>query len=282
MSLFIASLNSGSNGNCYYIGNGNEAILVDAGISCRETEKRMRLLDLSMKKVKAIFISHEHIDHIKGLPTLAEKYNLPVYITNTTLKYSRIIISKKLVKTFKAYSAIKIGDLSINPFPKQHDAEDPHSFTITSGNITIGVFTDIGAPCTHVISQFKKCHAAFLETNYDDVLLENGRYPLYLKNRIRGDKGHLSNLQALDLFIKHRSSFMTYLFLSHLSKDNNDPVLAKNLFDKHAANTNIIVASRYEQTPVYIIESIERKITVKRKIPAKQGQLNLFGELLSE
>src|SRR6185436_693482 len=92
MSLFITSLNSGSNGNCYYIGNDKESVLIDAGISCRETEKRMRLLGLSMKTVKAIFVSHEHIDHIKGVPLLAEKYKVPVYITATTLRHSGINI----------------------------------------------------------------------------------------------------------------------------------------------------------------------------------------------
>src|SRR5436190_5493147 len=190
MALFITSLNSGSNGNCYYIGNDSEAVLIDAGISCRETEKRMRLLELSMKKVKAIFISHEHIDHIKGLPTLADKYNLPVYITDTTLKHSRIHINKQSTKSFKAYIPVKIGNLVVTAFPKQHDAEDPHSFTINCNDITIGVFTDIGTPCAHVTTQFKKCHAACLETNYDEGVLENGRYPVYLKNRIRAEKGH--------------------------------------------------------------------------------------------
>jgi phosphoribosyl 1,2-cyclic phosphodiesterase len=282
MALFITSLNSGSNGNCYYIGNDSEAVLIDAGISCRETEKRMQLLELSMKKVKAIFISHEHIDHIKGLPTLANKYDLPVYITDTTLKYSRININKQLVKSFKAYNPVKVGGLAITAFPKQHDAEDPHSFIITFDDITIGVFTDIGAPCTHINSQFKKCHAAFLESNYDEVLLENGRYPLYLKNRIRGDKGHLSNAQALDIFIKHRPAFMTHLFLSHLSKDNNDPILAKQMFDEHAANTTIIVASRYEQTPVYTIGEQGKLIRGKSNMPPKLMQLNLFEGMLSE
>ncbi|MEO8771524.1 MAG: MBL fold metallo-hydrolase [Ferruginibacter sp.] len=278
MSLFITSLNSGSNGNCYYIGNDNEAVLIDAGISCRETEKRMELLDLSMKKVKAIFISHEHIDHIKGLPVLAQKYNLPVYITDITLRHSRISINQQLPKTFKAYEPVQIGNLFITAFPKHHDAEDPHSFIITCNETTVGVFTDIGSACTHVTSHFKKCHAAFLEANYDEVLLENGQYPIYLKNRIRGGKGHLSNKQALEIFIKHRPPFMTHLLLSHLSKDNNDPGTAKKLFEEYTANTMIIVASRYEQTPVYtILKSCQPLQEVKkRKAAFKLMQLSLF------
>ncbi len=280
MALFITSLNSGSNGNCYYIGNDNEAVLIDAGISCRETEKRMQLLGLSMKKVKAVFISHEHDNHIKGISTLAKKYDLPVYITPVTLSYSRISIDKKQTIKFKAYEPVHIGELVVTGFPKQHDAGDPHSFIVSHNDITIGVFTDIGSACNHVTSQFSKCHAAFLETNYDDVLLENGNYPLYLKNRIRGDKGHLSNKQALEIFIKNRSPFMTHLLLSHLSKDNNCPDLAKKLFDVHAINTKIIVASRYEQTNVYTIQ--HKNEVVRKRTAVKLLQLNLFEALIGE
>ena len=178
MSLFITSLNSGSNGNCYYIGNSNEAVLVDVGISCRETEKRMKQLGLSMKTVKAIFISHEHGDHIKGVSVLANKYSLPVYITSITAKHGPILI-KHLTKEFKANEPVTIGELSVTPFTKKHDAADPHSFIITCNNVTAGVFTDIGIACTEVINYFKQCHAVFLESNYDEELLENGRYPLH-------------------------------------------------------------------------------------------------------
>src|SRR3954470_13344261 len=124
MALFITSLNSGSNGNCYYIGNNTEAVLVDVGISCRETEKRMKLLGLDIKKVKAIFVSHEHGDHIKGVSTLANKYNLPVYITSLTAKHGPILI-KHLSKTFTAGERVSIGQLSVTAFVKKHDANDP-------------------------------------------------------------------------------------------------------------------------------------------------------------
>ncbi|WP_299991443.1 MBL fold metallo-hydrolase [uncultured Pontibacter sp.] len=279
MSLAITSLNSGSNGNCYYIGNGQEAVLVDAGISCRETETRMHRLGLSMRQVKAIFVSHEHSDHIKGIPVLARKYKLPVYITPDTLYRSRMDLSGVEVLSFTGYEPVQIGDLSVTGFPKFHDAADPHSFVVEGNGVKIGVFTDIGAPCDHVIRHFQQCHAAFLEANYDDGMLEQSYYPYYLKRRISGNHGHLSNRQALELFVAHKPAFMSHLFLSHLSKDNNCPKHAKSLFDVCADGTEIVVASRFEETAVYHInhqgDIFGRTLTVE-DITSAGEQLSLF------
>src|SRR5205814_3123583 len=128
MSLQIASLNSGSNANCYYIGNKNEAVLIDAGLSCRETDKRIKRLGLDISLVKAIFISHEHADHIAGLRVLSKKYKLPVYITQNTLRNCDLEIEKSLTFSFIHAQPVSIGALSIIPFIKSHDANDPHSF----------------------------------------------------------------------------------------------------------------------------------------------------------
>ena len=253
MSLFITSLNSGSNGNCYYIGNNSEAVLVDAGISCRETEKRMTRLGLAMNTIKAIFISHEHIDHIRGVNVLAKKYRLPVYITNNTLVNGGLSLDAQLVMPFTPYEPVQIGALSVTAFPKHHDASEPHSFIVAGNAVTIGVFTDIGAPCEHVIRHFRQCHAAILEAHYDEEMLDKGRYPYYLKNRIRGGKGHLSNRQALEIFTTHRPPFMSHLLLAHLSKENNSPALVQELFDRHANGIRVVVASRFEETAVYRI-----------------------------
>jgi phosphoribosyl 1,2-cyclic phosphodiesterase len=244
MALFTTSLNSGSNGNCYYIGNNKEAVLVDAGLSCRETEKRLKLLRLDIHKIKAIFISHEHTDHIKGVAGLAEKYQLPVYTTEKTPRHGGLHFSKHLSQIFVAHQPIAIGDLFITAFPKFHDAADPHSFIVSYKKITVGIFTDIGQPCNQLIAHFKQCHAAYLEANYDEWMLQNGGYPHHLKNRIRGGSGHLSNKQALEIFRKHKPPFMTHLFLSHLSRENNNPALAKELFQQHAGGTEILIASR--------------------------------------
>jgi len=268
MSLFISSLNSGSNGNCYYIGNDKEAVLVDAGLSCRETEKRMVRSGLSMQTVKAIFVSHEHSDHIRGIANLARKYQLPIYITTKTLQNSRLSIADHLVKSFSGYQDFQVGDLTVSTFPKFHDAVEPHSFMVSYNAINVGVFTDIGDVCENLISHFKQCHAAFLESNYDDELLENGTYPFFLKNRIRGGMGHLSNEQALNLFKGHRSPHMSYLLLSHLSKNNNNAVMAQRLFQDQATNVKVVIASREVETPVFkIVAENEIVFTEQSRVP---------------
>ena len=274
MSLFISSLNSGSNGNCYYIGNEREAVLVDVGISCREVEKRMKRLNLSMQKVKAVFISHEHSDHIRGLHSLVKKYSLPVYITTPTIKFGRLYFQSDITRNFTAHETIAIGDLRVTPFPKLHDASDPYSFTISCNQVHVGVFTDIGLPCENVINHFKQCHAAFLEANYDEEMLNKGNYPYHLKQRIRGERGHLSNRQALELFKRHRPSYMTHLLLSHLSQNNNSPELVEELFNQHAEGVKMVIASRYQETEVYHITSSDKPVFSESVRPT---QMELFG-----
>lgn len=253
MPLYLASLNSGSNGNCYYVGNDNDAVLIDAGISCRETEKRMKRLGLSMEKVKAVFISHEHVDHIRGAEVLSRKFRLPLYITGSTLRNSRIITEPSLTCEFISGFPVNIGGLEVTPFEKSHDASDPHSFTVSGDGYTAGVFTDMGYACQNLERHLSLCNAAFLESNYDERMLDQGRYPVYLKRRIKGDKGHLSNNQALDLFSRRRSPLLELLILSHLSAENNHPQIVHDLFSRHADGTRIAVASRYEESEVFRI-----------------------------
>lgn len=273
MGLYITSIASGSNGNCYYVGNEHEAVLVDAGISCREIEKRMKRLGLSIQKIKAVFISHEHSDHIRGLEVLVKKYQLTTYITADTLKHGRLCLDTALTKSFTAHKPVNIGNISVTAFPKYHDASDPYSFIVTHKEIKVGVFTDIGLPCNHVINYFKECHAAFLESNYDDEMLAKGNYPYHLKKRISGERGHLSNAQALDLFKKYRPSFMTHLLLSHLSKNNNCPQRVQQLFDQHAEGVKMIVASRFEETPVYYIQPVAGEKNHLHYTPVMDKQL---------
>jgi phosphoribosyl 1,2-cyclic phosphodiesterase len=276
MSLEVASLNSGSNGNCYYIGNAEEAILVDGGISLKEAEKRMKRLGLSLEKVKAIFISHEHGDHIHGLPALVKKYKFPVYITPETYTASNLHLDHP-VESFTAYEPVNIGGLSVSAFPKFHDARDPHSFVITHGNVSVGVFTDIGKVCDHVIKNFKQCHAVFLETNYDAEMLMNGRYPWHLKERVCGDYGHLSNVAARQLFMDHRAPFLSHLFLSHISRENNKVEMVQNFFKEVSRDTEIVIASRDRETDVYTIKGHRPYIPPRPVQKVVVEQLSLFG-----
>lgn len=279
MSLFITSLNSGSNGNCYYIGNREEAILVDAGLSCRETLKRMMRLGLDIQKIKAVFISHEHADHIFGLPVLAKKYQIPVYITERTRMYSGMQLEPQLVHAFDAYEPVQIGKMLVHAFPKIHDAADPHSFIVSAHGVKVGIFTDIGNACNNVVDSFSQCNAVFLESNYDEKMLMNGRYPYHLKQRIRGGKGHLSNRQAYDLFTGCKPSYMSHLVLSHLSRENNKHEIVEALFTPASGNTEIIIASRFSETPVYEVPaatSPEVRFTKGSRFVASGGQLSLF------
>lgn len=281
MSLFISSLNSGSNANCYYVGNSNEAVLIDAGLSCRETEKRMLELGLSMNTVKAIFVSHEHGDHITGLSGLSKKYQLPVYITAGTLANCRVPIEANLVGEFQKTKPLRIGSLYITPFRKSHDAADPHSFMVSGHGVNVGIITDIGYACKQVIKYFRQCQAVFLEANYCVDMLATGSYPYHLKQRISSDEGHLSNAQALNLFINYKSPGLQLLILSHLSKNNNKPELVESLFNRETGNTQIVVASRYKATPVFCIKGnfTTTAITARktnRHVATGETQLSLF------
>lgn len=276
MALYFTSINSGSNGNCYYVGNEDEAILVDVGLTCKELEKRMLRLNLSLQKVKAVFISHEHSDHIKGLAVFARKYKIPVYISAATLKSSKLALNEQNTFGLSHMQNIQIGNLQVTAFSKFHDAADPYSFTIACNGIRVGVFTDIGSVCDRLVSHFKRCHAAFLEANYCANMLANGQYPYFLKRRITSGRGHLSNAQALDLFLNHRPDYMTHLLLSHLSKDNNDPLLVERMFNHVAGNTLIKVASRTQETEVYYISNHEKGTYYFDPRHYQPDQLNLF------
>ena len=277
MSVFVSSLNSGSNGNAYFVGTPDEGILIDAGISRRETEKRLKRLGLAARKLKAIFISHEHGDHTHGVSALSRKYNIPVFITAKTLNAGRLEINEHLLRSFYTYEPITIGNFKITAFPKNHDAIDPHSFIVEINNICIGVFTDIGSACDHVVANFKRCNAVFLESNYDEDMLLRGSYPYHLKERIRGNFGHLSNEQALNLFINHKSEFLSHLFLSHLSQDNNSPRLVRDLFLKHSGKTEIIVASRQKESRLYHITQTTGRKKIFQSNYSLTQQLPLFG-----
>jgi phosphoribosyl 1,2-cyclic phosphodiesterase len=233
----VCALASGSNGNCYYIGNNNDAILIDAGISRRQIIDRMKSKGLNPQKVKAVFISHEHSDHYKGAKILSQKLNIPVYLSPQTLQRSFMNMRPDNAKTFIPGDSISIGDITVHSFTKQHDAIEPCSFRIETNNNHIGVFTDIGVACTNVKTHLSKCNFLFLESNYDDNMLQSGKYPAYLKKRVAGDFGHLSNKQAVTLVEDYAGKELKSIYLSHISADNNRGDIAldtfAHLFDKY-------------------------------------------------
>lgn len=274
MSLFIASLNSGSNGNCYYVGNHQEAVLIDVGISCREVEKRLKRLNLELSKIKAVFISHEHSDHIKGLRVFSKKHRIPVFISEKTMGGCRFVLTDSPVHPLDYLQSVYVGEIRVTPFTKCHDAADPCSFLVEYAGTRIGIFTDIGTTCANVVRYFRQCHAAFLESNYDEVMLAEGSYPYHLKARIRGGKGHLSNDEALKLFVEHRHTSMTHLILSHLSANNNRPDLVERLFKENAGGVEICVAPRHQETPLF--EIFGDGISKKTAAIERMTQLALF------
>lgn len=249
----IAAIASGSNGNCYYIEHNDCAILIDAGISTKKIIQRMSNLNLDIGKVKGVFITHEHSDHIKGVEVLSKNNNIPIYITKKTHEAKKISIKNELLNYFEINKPIKLNELIILPFPKNHDAADPCSFMVKAGNKNIGVMTDIGKPCLNVINHIHQCDALFLEMNYDKKMLENGHYPNFLKNRITGDKGHLSNTDAANLIFHNASEKLKYLFLVHLSENNNNPIIAykhmeSNLELRDGPKINLIMTSREKES----------------------------------
>ena len=257
MGLYFSSLNSGSNGNCYYVGNQNEAVLVDVGISCKEVEKRMARQGLSLSKLKAIFISHEHSDHIKGLEVFAKKHRLTVYLSKKTLEKSRLELKNVDVHFIDESKTYPVGDLNIVAFSKIHDAADPYSFVVEGNDYKVGIFTDLGSVCKNLIYHFKQCHAVFLEANYDVDMLSSGNYPHFLKQRIMGGRGHLSNIQALELCNAHKSKNLSHVLLCHLSKQNNDPSLVRRMFSGMCTSITVEVASRSIETIVYCLGGSE-------------------------
>ena len=249
----IASIASGSNGNCYYLENDDDAILIDAGISTRQIVERMNNLGLSMSKVRGVFISHEHTDHVRGIDVLSRKYSVPVFMTQKTyLKYGKII-KDSLLNFFSPGKQVKFGKIHVNPFLKSHDAAEPCSFSVSSENSSVAVMTDIGFKCSNIISHIKNVDAVFLESNYDDHMLQTGPYPAFLKARISSDLGHLSNTQAALIALEHASYRLKHIFLSHLSANNNTPEIALYTFNsfirqRKDLNPELIITSRHKES----------------------------------
>ena len=221
--LAICVLASGSKGNAIYVSDGQTAILVDAGLSGREIERRMQSQGLRAEELSALVLSHEHADHIHGVGVLSRRYRLPVYITPKTADAAYRLGRLSQTVHFECGNTFHIADLEIHPFSLSHDAEDPAGFTIRSNGLKLGIVTDLGVVTSVVREHLKGCHALVLEANHDDTMLINGPYPWPLKQRIRSRMGHLSNTDSSNLLSDILHDRLQHVILAHLSETNNTP-----------------------------------------------------------
>lgn len=250
----ICALASGSNGNCYYVGDENDAILIDCGISRRLLLERMGSRGLKIEKVKAIFITHEHKDHIQGAKLMVAKHLIPLYLTHETLLGLRVEHRPHQFHLIEEQEFFNIGAFKVHPVLKQHDAKNPRSFRVEKDGFNVGVFTDIGAACSNVITSVIACNFLFLESNYEEALLLGGRYPEYLKSRVASDYGHLSNDQCRELVDLCDSEKLKTLYLAHISEDNNSAELIMKKFFDLQDRIDVRLTNRYTATEVHRIE----------------------------
>lgn len=222
---------SGSSGNCIYIGSNNTHVLIDTGVSRKRIEEGLHIAGLSLKDISAILVTHEHIDHIKGLGVISRKDSIPVYSTQGTIDGIHAASSigevpEDLLNVLPADSDLVIHDLLIHSFHVSHDANDPVAYTVCCGNQKTAVVTDLGFYNDYVVDNLKESDMMLVEANHDINMLQIGSYPYYLKQRILGKKGHLSNESSGKLINDILNDKLEGIYLGHLSKENNYDRLA--------------------------------------------------------
>ncbi|MCD7726576.1 MAG: MBL fold metallo-hydrolase [Clostridiales bacterium] len=227
----LCSIASGSSGNCVYVGSEATHLLIDAGISGKRTEAGLKELGLKMNEIDGIFITHEHADHISGLGVLARKYGIPIYATKGTIEAIRQSsqvgeIEEALFRTIRPDEKCIVKDLSLYPVHTSHDAAEPVAYRISHGSRRVGILTDLGCYTDYTVECFRNLDVLYLEANHDVHMLQVGPYPYYLKQRILGERGHLSNEAAGKLLSRLLHDKMQTIVLGHLSKENNLPELA--------------------------------------------------------
>lgn len=227
----MLSIASGSSGNCIFAGSENTSVLIDAGISGKRIEAGLNTIDRKTAEIDAIFVTHEHIDHIAGLGVIARRHGIPIYTTEGT--YQRILGTKSvgkipegLFRPITADTDVQIGDLTVHPFSISHDAADPVAYRVEAEGKKAAVATDLGFYNDYITSQLQDLDALIIESNHDIRMLEVGSYPYHLKQRILGKRGHLSNEAAGQLLCEVLHDNLKHIVLGHLSKENNYPRLA--------------------------------------------------------
>jgi phosphoribosyl 1,2-cyclic phosphodiesterase len=243
MGVSVSMLASGSRGNCAVVASAKTKILVDAGISARETFKRLKSLGEDPQSLAAILITHEHADHIYGLATLAKKLKVPVFMTGATHQaWARAVRHEKgeapkvtKFERFESGCSFQIGDIAVQPFTIPHDAIDPVGFTFRAEGVKIGLATDLGYVPVSVRDHLRRCDVLIIESNHDLEMLRGGPYPWSVKQRVMSRVGHLSNEALADFFTSDYDNSATFVVLAHLSEQNNHPEIARRGAEKALA-----------------------------------------------
>jgi phosphoribosyl 1,2-cyclic phosphodiesterase len=258
----IIPLQSGSAGNCIYIESGEVRLLFDAGVSGSQVQERLAKHGVDAFKVNAVFITHEHSDHIQCAGILSRKFGLPLYITVPTYRRAASRIGTPgvgQIHHFKAGASVKIGHVTIESLSTPHDAIDGVVFVIDDGSVRLAICTDIGHVFAEMHALVGSVDGLFLESNFDQEMLKNGRYPASLKQRIAGPGGHISNIESAELIAKSAGSRLQWLYAGHLSEDNNRPA---KVLDTHrqvlGEQLEIQIASRYCVSPPMELASLAR------------------------
>lgn len=243
--LKCCSLYSGSSGNSFFIQSENTKILIDAGVSCKKIETALQTgFNLGLKDIDAIFVTHEHLDHSKGLNLISSKYNLPVYASRGTWnalkeKTDKILESNK--KIFELDKSFDFKDLRIFPFSTHHDAAEPCGFNIYKDTSKVSIATDLGHIDNRILNNLKDSSFLMLESNYEPSILKISSYPYKLKQRISSSKGHLSNNDASETISELVNYGLKDILLIHLSKENNVPEIAYETVVEKLKNSNCML-----------------------------------------
>ncbi|AHM57465.1 putative metallo-hydrolase YycJ [Peptoclostridium acidaminophilum DSM 3953] len=261
MGFNYASVASGSCGNCHYIGFEGTGILVDAGLSGKKVRENLESIELGMDGLKAILITHEHVDHIKGAGILSRKHDIPIYANARTWQEMGDKLGKvspENIQVFETGRSFDIGSLRIKAFGIHHDAADPVGFCIDNGKKKLSIATDTGCICDEIRGQLHDSDLVVLESNHDVEMLKMGAYPYHLKRRILSSNGHLSNDDAALFCVELANEGVKRVLLAHLSRENNFPELAYEtvvgtLKIKGIENISIDVLLRQQASRVYSI-----------------------------
>jgi phosphoribosyl 1,2-cyclic phosphodiesterase len=240
------SLASGSSGNCYYLGYGDHGILVDAGIGIRTIKKRLKDADIPMQSIRGVFVTHDHTDHIKAVGHLGENLHIPIYATALTHEgiNRSYCVTEKLhdsVRYMEKEEPVQCGPFRITSFEVPHDSTDNVGYSIEINGRFFSFATDLGEITPLAARYISKANYLILEANYDEEMLRMGPYPAYLKQRISGRNGHLSNSAAADFLAEIITEALQYVWLCHLSEDNNHPELACKTIECKLRSKGIVV-----------------------------------------